>query len=194
MNGDLRVTTDEDLARVSVGDVRPHDGPVTLAAYDAAWPERYTALAREIRDALGDVVVLLEHVGSTSVPGLIAKPIIDIVIAVGDSACESAYVPPLEARGYTLRIREPHWYEHRMLQGADEDVNLHVFSVGCPEIDRMLTFRDRLRTHAADRDRYAAVKRELAARRWRHAQNYADAKTAVVEQIMTRAHDTEPAR
>jgi GrpB-like predicted nucleotidyltransferase (UPF0157 family) len=186
-SGRERVTTDRDLTRVTVGDVRPLDGPVTLVDYDPAWPARYAALAHAIRRRLGDAVVLVEHVGSTSVPGLVAKPVIDIVLAVADSADEDAYVAALEAEGYVLRIREPHWYEHRMLKGGGTDVNLHVFSAGCPEIDRMLLFRDLLRADPAERDRYAAVKRRLAALRWRHVQNYADAKTAVVEEILSRA-------
>lgn len=182
-----RGSTDEDLAGVTVGALRPLDGPVTLAEYDPAWRERYATLAREIRGALGDALALVEHVGSTSVPGLAAKPIIDIVLAVADCADEAAYVASLEARGYTLRIREPDWYEHRMLTSRAADVNLHVFSAGCPEIDRMLLFRDRLRAHPAERDRYVAVKRALAAQPWRHVQDYADAKSAVVDEIMARA-------
>jgi GrpB-like predicted nucleotidyltransferase (UPF0157 family) len=186
------MTTYHDLARVTLGDVRPLDGPVTLAEYDPAWPDRYVGLARVIRRALGDAVVLVEHIGSTSVPGLVAKPIVDIVLAVSDSANEAAYVAALEAEGYALHVREPDWYEHRMLEGPGGDVNLHVFSAGCPEIDRMLVFRDVLRADPAEGDRYAAVKRELAARRWRHLQNYADAKTAVVEEILSRAHGAKP--
>jgi GrpB-like predicted nucleotidyltransferase (UPF0157 family) len=185
-----QVTTDEDLMRLTVGDRRPLDGPVTLADYDPVWPERYEALARVIQRALGDLVLLVEHVGSTSVPGLVAKPIIDIVLAVADSANEEAYVPALEAEGYALRIREADWYDHRMLKGGGTEVNLHVFSAGCPEIDRMLLFRDVLRADPAERERYAAVKRRLAAQHWRHVQNYADAKTAVVEEILSRARGT----
>jgi GrpB-like predicted nucleotidyltransferase (UPF0157 family) len=188
------VTTDEDLARVTIGQVRALDAPVTLAEHDPTWPERYVALARMIREALGEAVVLVEHVGSTCVPGLVAKPIIDIVLAVADSAHEAAYVAPLQATGYALRIREPDWYEHRMLQSADADVNLHVFSTGCPEIQRMLVFRDRLRSDPVERDRYAKVKRELAAQRWRHLQNYADAKTAVIDEIVARADQAQPTR
>jgi GrpB-like predicted nucleotidyltransferase (UPF0157 family) len=114
-----QVTTDEDLARVTIGEVRPLDGPVTLAVYDPGWPDRYASLARGIRAALGDGAVRVEHVGSTAVPGLVAKPIVDIVLAVADSADEAAYVPSLEPEGYALRIRETCWYEHRMLKGGD---------------------------------------------------------------------------
>jgi GrpB-like predicted nucleotidyltransferase (UPF0157 family) len=130
---------------------------------------------------------MLEHVGSTSVPGLAAKPRIDVVLAVTDSADEATYVPRLEAAGYVLRIREPAWYEHRVLRGPDTDVNVHVFSEGCPEIDRMLLFRDHLRSHDADRALYERTKHELAVRRWRYVQHYADAKGAVVEEILDRA-------
>jgi GrpB-like predicted nucleotidyltransferase (UPF0157 family) len=189
-----QVTAGEELARVTIGQVRPLDAPVTLAEYEPAWPERYTAHASVIRQALGDAVSLVEHVGSTSVPGLVAKPIIDIVLAVADSADEAAYVAALEAQGYALRIREPEWYEHRMLEGADADVNVHVFSTGCPEIDRMLLFRDRLRADSVERERYAAVKRELASQRWHHMQHYADAKTAVVNEIVARARAARPAQ
>jgi GrpB-like predicted nucleotidyltransferase (UPF0157 family) len=114
---------------------------------------------------------------------LIAKPIIDIVLVVADSAREEAYVPALEAAGYTLKVREPEWFEHRMLLGREEDVNLHVFSAGCTEVARMVRFRDRLRSDPADRERYAAEKRELASRQWRDAQDYADAKTGVISEI-----------
>jgi GrpB-like predicted nucleotidyltransferase (UPF0157 family) len=131
--------------------------------------------------------VQVEHVGSTSVPGLAAKPIIDIMLAVPDSADERSYVPALEAAGYVLWSREPDWFEHRMFKGPDTDINLHVFTAGAAEIDRMLLFRDWLRRHEADRDAYQAVKRELAQRTWRHVQHYADAKTTAVEQILARA-------
>ena len=160
---------------------------ITLVEYDSAWPERYSLVEQEIREALGGAALQIEHVGSTSVPGLAAKPIIDIVLVVANSAQEDAYVPPLQAAGYALRVREPDWYEHRMLRGGGEDVNLHVFSAGCPEIERMLRFRDRLRSNAADRELYAAAKRELAARDWRHVQDYADAKTDVIDEIVARA-------
>jgi GrpB-like predicted nucleotidyltransferase (UPF0157 family) len=121
------------------------------------------------------------------VPGLMAKPIIDIVLVVADSADEAAYVPALQGAGYRLRIREPEGHEHRLFNGSDADVNLHVFTVESTEAERMLLFRDWLRVVAEDRARYAAAKRELARRPWRHIQQYADAKTPVVEEIIARA-------
>ena len=129
----------------------------------------------------------LEHVGSTSVPGLAAKPIIDVLLVVPDSSDEPAYVPDLEAAGYRLVIREPDWFEHRCLKGPDTNVNLHVYPPTCPEIERYLLFRDRLRSHPEERAHYQRVKRELAERDWTYVQEYADAKTEVVEGIIARA-------
>ena len=179
--------SDEELQKISIGERTPHNAPIALVEYDPAWPLLYAREADRIRAALGDRVVLLEHTGSTSVPGLAAKPIIDMTLAVADTTAEGDYVPPLEAAGYVLRIREPDWYEHRLFKGTDPDVNLHVFSTGCEEIGRMLRFRDRLRSSPEDRDLYLGRKRELAARTWRYTQNYADAKSAVVEEILGRA-------
>ena len=110
-----------------------------------------------------------------------------MTLAVPDSANEDAYVPRLEEAGYVLRIREPDWYEHRVFKGPDTSVNLHVFSEGCPEIDRMLRFRDRLRNNPADRELYERTKRDLATKKWEYVQDYADAKTAVVEEIVARS-------
>jgi GrpB-like predicted nucleotidyltransferase (UPF0157 family) len=155
--------------------------------YDPAWPSEFEREAGRVRGILGDRVKLLEHAGSTSVIGLPAKPIIDMVLAVPDSSDEASYVPDMERAGYVLRIREPHWFEHRVFKGPDTNINLHVFSVGCPEIDQMLVFRDWLRKHPADRDLYAATKRALAQQQWKFVQHYADAKTEVVRAILARA-------
>jgi GrpB-like predicted nucleotidyltransferase (UPF0157 family) len=120
------------------------------------------------------------------VPGLAAKPLIDLVLVVADTSDESTYVPALEVVGYVLRIREPGWYEHRLFKGPDTNVNVHTFSDGCEEIERMVAFRDWLRAHDEDRERYEQAKRELAAREWKHVQNYADARSAVVTEIVGR--------
>jgi len=175
-----------ELQAAHVGKVQVHGGPIVLAEYDPAWPGLYEREAGKIREALGDKVLLLEHAGSTSVPGLAAKPIIDIVLAVADTSHEDAYVPPLEAAGYVLRIREPDWFEHRVVKPPDQSANVHIFSEGCVEIDRMLAFRDRLRSHEADRELYEQTKRQLAQRTWTYTQDYADAKTEVVEAILVR--------
>jgi GrpB-like predicted nucleotidyltransferase (UPF0157 family) len=178
---------DAQLQAATIGPLERLDGGVVLHEHDPRWPQQFSREAERIRTALGEHLVQLEHVGSTSVPGLVAKPRIDMLLVVADSADEPAYVPALEAVGYRLRIREPDWHEHRMFNGPDIDVNLHVFGSGCPEIERMLRFRDHLRADRTDRERYASAKRELAARHWRHMQDYADAKTSVVEEILRRA-------
>lgn len=179
--------SDDNLQKVVVGELIPHNAAITLVDYDPDWPRLFAAEAERIRAVLGDTALRVEHVGSTSVPGLPAKPIIDILLVVPDSAHEPSYVPAMEAAGYMLRIREPDWFEHRLFKGPDTNINLHVFSVGELEIERMLRFRDWLRASDADRDHYASVKRELARRTWRHVQHYADAKTAVIHEIMKRA-------
>lgn len=180
-------TPEEDIRAVTIGELKPHDAPITLVDYDPAWPALFDREERRIRAALGDEVIRIEHTGSTSVPGLAAKPIIDIVLVVPDSADEAAYVPRLEAAGYVLRLREPDWHEHRLFKGPDTNTNVHTFSAGSPEIERMVAFRDWLRSNDDDRRRYEAAKRELATRTWQYVQHYADAKTEVVEEIVARA-------
>jgi GrpB-like predicted nucleotidyltransferase (UPF0157 family) len=179
--------TEEQMREVTVGELKRLDGQIYLAPYDPDWQVLFAREEARIRAALGDQALLVEHVGSTSVPGLSAKPIIDILLVVPDSSNEPTYVPALEAAGYVHRIREPDWHEHRLFKGPDTDINLHVFSAGSTEIERMLAFRDHLRSDPADRDRYESAKRELAARTWAYTQNYADAKSAVVEEIIARA-------
>jgi GrpB-like predicted nucleotidyltransferase (UPF0157 family) len=164
------------------------DGPIKLAEYDPAWVEQFAREEIRIRTALGSRAVGVHHVGSTSVPGLAAKPVVDIVLLVGDSADESAYVPQLEAVGYVLQLREPDWWEHRLLKDHNPDVQIHVFTMGTSEVERMLLFRDRLRSHIEERDLYERTKRELAARQWVYIQDYADAKSSVVEGIIARAN------
>jgi GrpB-like predicted nucleotidyltransferase (UPF0157 family) len=176
---------DEQLARVTIGGPRPLSERIELRDCDAAWPLWYEREKARIRSALGDRVIRIEHVGSTAVPGLLAKPIIDITLEVPDSANEREYVSDLEAAGYVLRIREPEWFEHRLLKGAD--ANVHVFAAGCAEVNQMLVFRDWLRANPGDRELYAATKRELAARDWKYGQQYADAKTPVIREITARA-------
>jgi GrpB-like predicted nucleotidyltransferase (UPF0157 family) len=185
------LTREEQILAVRIGEVVPLNGPILIADYDPAWPQLYTREAERIRAALGDQVLLLEHVGSTSVSGLAAKPRIDILLVVPRSADEPDYVPALEAAGYVLHIREPDWYEHRVFKGPDTDVNLHVFSPGCPEIARMRLFRDWLRANAADRELYERTKRDLARREWKYTQQYADAKAEVVEAILARAQSED---
>ena len=184
------VKSDTEIAAAHVEPPEVLDGPVILVEYDPAWAALYEREEARIRAALGDRALLIEHVGSTSVPGLAAKPKIDVLLVVPDSGAEPDYVPALEAVDYVLRIREPDWHEHRVFGGPDTVVNLHVFSKGCEEIERLLRFRDHLRRSEPDRLLYESTKRALAQRTWRYTQNYADAKAVVVEEILGRSTGT----
>ena len=186
--------TADDIQAITVDILKPLTGPIPFVEYDPAWPALFSREETRIRSALGDRVIRLEHTGSTSVPGLAAKPIIDITMTVADVLDEPAYAPDLEAAGYRLAIREaePEWYDHRVFKGPDTNVNLHVFSAGCVELERMVGFRDWLRTHDDDRALYESTKRELLKRDWQFVQNYADAKGDVVEAIAARAGLPEP--
>jgi len=180
--------TDEEMAAIRVsGTVTPHNAQIYLAPYDPSWPAQFEGEAAKVRAALGEGAQVLEHVGSTSIPGLSAKPIIDMLLAVADSSDEDAYVPALTAQGYRLHLREPNWEQHRVMKGEAPYVNLHVFTVGSREITRMLAFRDRCRTHPEELALYAETKRALAGQVWRHVQHYANAKSEVVEAIIARA-------
>ena len=160
---------------------------VVLVEYDDGWPARYRQHEERIRAALGDRMVEVHHAGSTSVPGLAAKDVIDVLLVVPDPTDEAAYAPALEAAGYTFHLREPEWHEHRLFKERSPRVNLHVFGPGCEEVRRMLVFRDHLRSDDTDRELYERTKRDLATREWGRVQDYADAKSDVVGDIMTRA-------
>lgn len=177
---------DEYIEQVTIGE-QPENVEILLAEYNPAWPTLYEREAEKIQKALGNNALQIHHVGSTSVPGLCAKPVIDILLLVKDAADEPDYLLKMTQAGYILRIRKPDWFEHRMFKGPDTDINLHVFSEDCDEPARMLAFRDRLRASEEDLSLYASVKRELANRRWKHVQHYADAKSEVVAEIMARA-------
>ena len=187
-----RALGEEYLRASTLGDLTPLAAPIELVEYSPQWPQRFQEEAQVIQTALGQHALRVEHVGSTSVPGLMAKPIVDIVLVVADSRDEAGYAPALEKAGYQLRIREPGWHEHRMFKGGNGEVNLHVFSTGCSEVERMLGFRDWLRGNEEDCELYARTKRSLAQEEWKYTQNYADAKTAVIEQILSKASRGAP--
>ena len=159
---------------------------IVIAQYDPAWPIRFEHEREQIVSALGERALEVHHIGSTSVPGLAAKPIVDIILVVTDSADEPSYLPQLEAAGYELRAREPDWHEHRLVRTPAHDVHVHIFSDGSSEIARHVAFRDWLRTHDDDRALYERAKRDLATRDWPTMQHYADAKNEIVGDITAR--------
>ncbi|MFG1603203.1 GrpB family protein [Actinoplanes sp. NPDC049265] len=160
--------------------------PIVIEEYDPAWPRRFEEFRAVIVGALGEQVLGIEHVGSTSVPGLPAKPIIDIDVLVADTGDESRYLPPLEAAGFRLLLREPWWYGHRMLIDDVEDLHLHVWPPDSPEAVRHRLFRDWLRTHPEDRDRYAETKRRVSHETAERPGDYTLAKNEVIDQIFDR--------
>lgn len=141
----------------------PKPAPINVVDYDDSWPVQFTTIATRIRAVLGNAAIAIEHVGSTAVPGLAAKPTIDIDLTVANPADEAAYVPALERVGFTLVIREPRWHEHRGLKLVDPSTNLHVFGLDCPEVLRHRMFREWLKSHLDDLDLYRRAKLTAAA-------------------------------
>jgi GrpB-like predicted nucleotidyltransferase (UPF0157 family) len=180
----------DEVARVRVGS--PRRRSIVVVPYDEAWTDRFAAIEAQVRGALADRVLALSHVGSTAVPGLAAKPVIDVDLTVADSADEPAYLPDLEVAGFSLRVREPDWEQHRLLTDPGLSVNLHVFSAGSPELQRHLLFRDWLRTHPDDRAAYASLKAELAARGFTDVMEYNNHKAALVYDIYERIFAADP--
>lgn len=164
---------------------------IRVVDYDPTWPQYFKAHHKIISKALGDKALRIEHIGSTSVPDLAAKPIIDILIIVKNSANESTYLSRLETAGYVLRVREPDWNEHRMMRTPEKDVHIHIYSAGCGEIERNLTFRDRLRTNIEDLRRYEETKRILSKNDWPDMNAYANAKMEVIESIIAAARNAD---
>jgi len=119
----------EQLETGLIGGVEKRE--INIVDYDLNWPKKFERHAKIIIDAIGDAALRIEHIGSTSVPGLAAKPIIDILVVVTDSSDESTYVTQLEAAEYVLRVREPDWNEHRMFRTPEKDVHIHIYSAGC---------------------------------------------------------------
>jgi GrpB-like predicted nucleotidyltransferase (UPF0157 family) len=172
-----------------VGDPGPVT-PIRVVDPDPTWPERFALLAERVRASLGPRVLTLDHIGSTSVPGLAAKPVIDLDLVVADPADEAAYVPPLESAGFVLAIREPWCWEHRLLRHRDPAANLHVFGPECPIPWRDRVFRDHLRSSAEDRALYAEAKRAAAVastRAGERVQQYNARKEEVLRAVHRRA-------
>ena len=164
---------------------------IVIVPYDPAWPGRFERERRRVRVALGDRAIRVEHIGSTAVPGLAAKPIVDLLVTVEDPEDDAAVVPALESAGYELRVREP---GHRMFRTPQLDVHVHLWGDHDPEVARHLDFREQLRRCSADRDQYEQLKRRLAARDWSDMNEYADAKTELIAAILARTAAAAAAR
>lgn len=178
----MKPESDEHLDAVLIGG--REERPIVIVEYDSEWPSRFEALALKIKAAVADVARSVEHIGSTSVPGLAAKPIIDILVTVEDVADENSYLSKLEAAGFVLRVREA---GHRMMRTPEKDVHIHVFSADNPVIPNYLDLRDWLRVDETDRALYAATKKGLAQQQWADMNYYAEAKTEVIAEILSRA-------
>lgn len=178
---------DEYLDNVLIGGRERRE--IAIVDYDPAWPQRFEHERARIQAALGRVACGIHHIGSTSVPGLSAKPIIDVLVTIDDPEDELAFGPALAGAGYQLRVREA---GHRMFRSAAKDVHVHVLAHDGVDVDRHLIFRDHLRRSPEDRERYALLKRSLAERQWSDMNHYADAKGPLIEEMLARAHQISP--
>lgn len=170
------------LDAVLIGGREP--AAVVIVEHDATWADRFAELRRRVEQALGARALSVEHIGSTSVPGLAAKPVVDVLLTVRSVDDEADYVDALERAGLVLRVREP---DHRMFRTPERDAHLHVYAQGRPEVADYLDLRDWLRRSASDRALYEATKRALAQRAWEDTNDYADAKSDVIRDVLTRA-------
>jgi GrpB-like predicted nucleotidyltransferase (UPF0157 family) len=178
----MREDLDDYLSRVIVG--RRERGRITIADYNEAWPNWFNEHRARIAAAIGQTAHRIEHIGSTSVAGLAAKPVIDVLVAVLDVDNEDCYLPRLASSGYALRIREP---GHRMLRTPDAGAHIHIWPMGSDAVRRQLLFRDWLRHSREDQEAYEALKRQLAKQDWEDRSYYTEAKTTLVVNILQHA-------
>jgi GrpB-like predicted nucleotidyltransferase (UPF0157 family) len=153
---------------------------VEIVDYDPSWPAAFEQHRQRILAAVGTVARTVEHIGSTAVPGLAAKPIVDIMVTVDDPNDEAAYLTPMQEAGYVLRVRE---VNHRMFRTPDRDVHVHIWAAGGDDEERHLDFRDHLRSSPDDRHAYAVLKRSLEGR-WEDVNYYAEAKGPFIRQTL----------
>jgi len=159
---------------------------VNIRPYSEEWPLAFARIRESLRGALSARAQRIEHIGSTAVPGLDAKPVIDILLEIHD-VTDFDVREILKHAGYHLVVDEP---GHRMFRSSSHDVHLHVWQSSDAEIERHLLFRDRLRENNADRLFYAREKRRLATTEWPTQNDYAQAKSPVIAQILARARES----
>lgn len=160
---------------------------IEIVPYSSAWPHQFQDHSTRIKDAIGEVALRIEHIGSTSVERLAAKPIIDILVVIADPSKEELYLQSLLNAGYELRVREPDYDNHRMFRTTERDVHIHIYPPSSEEVERYLIFRDFLRTNPEARDEYAALKQKLSESNWKDMNEYSAAKTSFIDEIITRA-------
>ncbi|KAH8689391.1 grpb/dephospho-CoA kinase [Talaromyces proteolyticus] len=186
---EITLDTNFDPSRLQVIATRPKK-TVEIVEYDEEWPARFNIIYKMISKALGDRALSIRHVGSTSVPGLPAKAVIDVDVVVLDPRAEENYVPYLEAAGFQFLHREPAWHEHRFFGLKEPYANIHVFGQDSVEVVRHQIFREWLLNNAEDRDEYARIKRQ-AAQETREAgegvMEYNERKQEEIRRILHRA-------
>jgi GrpB-like predicted nucleotidyltransferase (UPF0157 family) len=163
------------------------EGPIEIVPPDPAWPTRFAVVRGRIADTLGPVAMRVDHVGSTAVPGLAAKPIIDIQVSVADLEDEDAYTPGLASLGWPLRAREAEQRFFCEPGGVTRATHVHVCAATSEWERRHLLFRDYLRAHPDRARSYGELKLALAAR-YRHDRiAYTEAKGPFIDETMARA-------
>ena len=172
--------------------------PVRIVPYDSNWPRQFETVAAELRDALGPLLVHVEHIGSTAVPGLAAKPVIDVMGFVPTFQAGFAAVEPLVALGFES-MGEFGIPGRHLFTRSRQDIrthNLHVFAAsegpGGDQPRHELVFRDALRMHPSVAEEYGALKVRLAERFRNHRAAYTEAKTAFITSVVARAAETDP--
>lgn len=183
--------TDEEIAQARVAPVAP--ARVEVVPPDPGWADDYERVRAQVLDALGARALSVQHVGSTAVPGLWAKPVIDVDVTVADSGDEASYLPDLEAAGFVLTVREPEWQQHRCLRGPAPVANVHVWSPGSVEPKRHAAFRDWLIEHEDDRAAYGELKARLADQGFTDVMDYNTAKGGVIYDTYERIFAADPA-
>lgn len=180
------------MAAAVVGDFPASRAAVTVVDYDPRWTEQFRSMKDQLKRALGGTALSIEHVGSTSVPELPAKPIIDVDIVVANADDEDKYISALGTLGMRMVIREPWWHGHRMFVDDHGAANIHIWPDGAAEPVRHILFRDWLRTHQDDLERYAQVKRNLSVEFNDEPDRYNLAKNTVIDQIYARIFAAGP--
>jgi len=163
--------------------------PVVIAAYDPGWPELFSALAASLRQSLGQTALRIDHIGSTSVPGLDAKPVVDVQISVVSFEPLDAFRIPIEGVGFVFRARNPDLTKRYFRERPGERrTHIHVRRAGSWSEQSNLLFRDYMRDHKEDAIRYADLKRRLAQQYGDDRYGYTDAKAPFIWEILAKAN------